>query len=634
MNNNNSEILQWVTSTDLDGFKDKNVMKKVRKAAMHDYLRKNLKHPACLHGNGTYEQRVGDRIPSVGSGISDGQEPSLTSNERALRVINGGRSRRPSPQSDLTRSITHVEDEDPPLGSLAVQSPNSPQLGMENMISIPISIPVQTPVVVPPRLGRLPYDRVTVGPLQSLGAPLDPFRTMPQVSHPRVSIEELKIHCSRVFGTKAMGLSWVPALIRSRHAFLSTLCIASTHLDAINNRPTESIETIALRQEVIHLISQSLLNPNPLTRTDDFTIIALVQLICSEIVAGNETALHYHEDGMEKMVKQRGGLERLGVGGELASVLTSVSFQSAIFRGTQPKPIYLNYCKTLPHRTASRSQPIPESPLFCPRLDFETIKHPTRCAKHTLDLLTAVRDMTDLFLDNGSTISTAQKDQQLDLLCHRILSLPSSTHYPRASNPVYGDWTYEACRIAAVIQAIAITRRIPLSQACAVAAKWQAHPPASSAYSYSASPYSSSYLHPAPPRPYRADSVFHTPSPPADSPLLPSSPLHALRAALDRSDLSNCWDDMAGVLLWVALVGGAAARPGEAARLGDWLLRKWLVAMSVRCSIVLAFGHGAAVVSAQRRLLRVTERIALEFLERSLMSAWPDSFGCWVVGRE
>ena len=66
------------------------------------------------------------------------------------------------------------------------------------------------------------------------------------------------------------------------------------------------------------------------------------------------------------------------------------------------------------------------------------------------------------------------------------------------------------------------------------------------------------------------------------------------------------------MLLWVALVGGAAARPGEAARLGDWLLRKWLVAMSVRCSIVLAFGHGAAVVSAQRRLLRVTERIALE----------------------
>ena len=195
VNNNNSEILQWVTSTDLDGFKDKNVMKKVRKAAMHDYLRKNLRHPACLHGNGTYEQRVGDRIPSVGSGISDGQEPSLTSNERALRVINGGRSRRPSSQSDLTRSITHVEDEDPPSGSLAVQSPNSPQLGMENMISIPISIPVQTPVVVPPRLGRLPYDRVTVGPLQSLGAPLDPFRTMPQVSHPRVSIEELKIHC-------------------------------------------------------------------------------------------------------------------------------------------------------------------------------------------------------------------------------------------------------------------------------------------------------------------------------------------------------------------------------------------------------------------------------------------------------
>ena len=398
-----------------------------------------------------------------------------------------------------------------------------------------------------------------------------------------------------------MGLSWVPALIRSRHAFLSTLCIASTHLDATNNRPTESIETIVLRQEVIHLISRSLLNPNPLTRIDDLTIIALVQLICSEIVAGNETHLQYHEDGMEKMVKERGGLEQLGVSGELAPILTSISFQSAIFRETQPKPIYLGYCKPFPHHATSYSQPIPESPLFCPRRDFETIKNSTRCAKHTLDLLTAVRDMTNLFLNNGSTTSTAQKDQQLNLHLHCILSLPSFTHYSRATSPVYGDWTYEACRIAAVIQAIAITKRIPLSQACVVAARWQAHPPASSAYSYPASSSSSSYLHP-----YRADSVFHTPSPPADPPLLPSSPLHALRAALDRSDLSNCWDDMAGVLFWVALVGGAAARPG------DRLLRKWLVAMSVRCSVVLAFGHGAAVVGALRMLLRVTERIALE----------------------
>jgi len=211
-NNNNGGDFHWVTSNDLDGFKDRKVMRKVRKVVMDNHLKKNPKHSTHPHENRDHEQMVENRIRSVGSGISDGQESSLTSNERALRVINGERSRRLSSQSDLTQSTTHVEDEDPPSDSLAVRPPNSPQLGMENMISIPISIPVQTPVVVLPRLGRLPYDRVVVGPFQSLGAPLDPFRTMPQVSHPRVSIEELKTHCE-TYRFRTPSAFWRPGAI-------------------------------------------------------------------------------------------------------------------------------------------------------------------------------------------------------------------------------------------------------------------------------------------------------------------------------------------------------------------------------------------------------------------------------------
>lgn len=194
--NNNNEALLWVTSNTLDGFKDKDVMRKVRKAAMDDHLRKNPKHSTRQHENRTREQRAEDRIHSVGPGISDDQEPPFTSNEWALQAIIGGRSRRPSLQSNLTQSTTDVlEDEDPPSASLAVRSPNSPHVGMGNTISIPKPILVRTPVVVLPRTGQLPYDGFEVGPLRSLGAPLDPFRTMPQVSHPKVSIEELKTHC-------------------------------------------------------------------------------------------------------------------------------------------------------------------------------------------------------------------------------------------------------------------------------------------------------------------------------------------------------------------------------------------------------------------------------------------------------
>jgi hypothetical protein len=37
----------------------------------------------------------------------------------------------------------------------------------------------------------------------------------------------------------------------------------------------------------------------------------------------------------------------------------------------------------------------------------------------------------------------------------------------------------------------------------------------------------------------------------------PSLPLlHSLQAALVKTDISECWGDMAGVLYWCALVGG------------------------------------------------------------------------------
>jgi hypothetical protein len=85
---------------------------------------------------------------------------------------------------------------------------------------------------------------------------------------------------------------------------------------------------------------------------------------------------------------------------------------------------------------------------------------------------------------------------------------------------------------------------------------------------------------------------------------------------------------MAGVLFWVALIGGAAACPvkpnprsnstldgggcvlgwrGEGESVQDRKQRRWFTALSVRCSILLAFEHEAAVVGGLRRCLSVLE---------------------------
>lgn len=598
----NDNGLLWVTATNPDEFKQKKVMRKVRKQAMNDHLSKRSKDVTSTSRleNGARVPRTGRlRLHSEESSASqtidgDDQSPDFTPNDLARKLFYQT-GRRPSPTESV--ETCPIAEEEEPTSSLAIQSPTHVQREKqwEKQMMTPVPNPnfIQRSLITASRRIQLPYDLQKVGPLESIGTPLDPFRTMPQVAHPRVSIEQLKFHCSRFFGTKAMGLSWVPALIRSRHAFLSTLCVASTHLDAISNLPTESLETLAIRQEVIHLIGRSLLHPR--TAVDDFTIIALVQLICSEIVAGNEAALQYHEAGMEAMVKQRGGLDRLGVSGALASILTAVSFQSAIFRERQPRSMYPNYCSTLPLPPIPASKPIPESPLFCPRDDFETIKRSPRCFKHTLDLLCDVRDMTELFLDTASSLTTSQgrrKEEQLKLLFHKIRSLPSSTQL-RANNTTSGDWTYEACRIAAVIQATAIIKRIPFSQTAVVATQLQQYA------------FTTNTLYPR----SRNHSRLLTASPgPTSAPFEPPAPnlLQQLRTALENSDLSDCWSDMAGVLFWVSLVGGAAARQS------DKVLRKWIVAMAVRCSVVLAFEHGIAVVGALRRLLRVMEGVDVD----------------------
>ena len=82
-----------------------------------------------------------------------------------------------------------------------------------------------------------------------------------------------------------------------------------------------------------------------------------------------------------------------------------------------------------------------------------------------------------------------------------------------------------------------------------------------------------------------------------------------IKKALMRTDVSYCWDHLAGVLFWVTLIAGAAANPGPLAnedRIGeDEDARKWLTAVAVRCCIVLSFEYGNSVLETLKRLLAI-----------------------------
>ena len=69
--------------------------------------------------------------------------------------------------------------------------------------------------------------------------------------------------------------------------------------------------------------------------------------------------------------------------------------------------------------------------------------------------------------------------------------------------------------------------------------------------------------------------------------------LKDLKVVLENSNLSDCWEDMAGVLLWIGLTFGAASHKN-----GNRVLKKWYSALSMRVSIVLCFQHPEAIHSA------------------------------------
>ena len=167
-------------------------------------------------------------------------------------------------------------------------------------------------------------------PDPTVGASLNPFNTWPAFSTSDINVNALKWSCSRRFGSEGIALYWVPELLRARHAFLSTICISSAHDDIMTRASTpnpkpwlstrEGIERMRVRSEVIGLVNQSLEDPE--LRVADATIISVLHLLNSEVMGCDDRVMKTHQDGLHRMVRQRGGLEGLGVSGQLARILT------------------------------------------------------------------------------------------------------------------------------------------------------------------------------------------------------------------------------------------------------------------------------------------------------------------------
>jgi len=508
------------------------------------------------------------------------------------------------------------------------------------------------PIVVPIRQGiPLPYDEYVPQPFVSIGKSIDPFRTMFQAQHPGVSVEELKFHCSRYFGTRSLGRYWIPTALSHPHTFLGTLCLATAYHDVMNELSLESVQTIALRQEVIHLVGRNMQIPE--VSVSDHNIMAVIQLIISEFIGREESGLTWHERGLETMVEQRGGLAQLGVHGRLASSITWVSLANAVIREEPPRTIYLEYGTANSTKHYQPTATIPESPVYCPRSSFNTVHGSQRCTSKAKELLSDIRMMIDIFLHE--TKSTRRNSQTLMNLYNKVTSTeeyPTVIEIRRRQVLTEHDWKYEAIRIASAIQATAIILRIPLSDALSHAAEPRKYstasnePPSDALYAspsehdnhtediispslsvYSTNPAIAQSYFPntghrsqtpssSAQRPLSSTTTTAMSSTP-DQPFFPPTPtqlpnntttlLQKLRTAIEHSNMSECWSDMAGVLLWVCITVGAASKNSESK-----VLKRYFSALTMRAGIMLCFEHPEAINATMLRMCEIVEALAAD----------------------
>lgn len=213
-----------------------------------------------------------------------------------------------------------------------------------------------------------------------------------------------------------------------------------------------------------------------------------------------------------------------------------------------------------------------------------------------------MRDLTSIFVTHNTALNTIHDIEAVDVAClsappedyearvyrirKRLLSLPSASQ-PGLS--ISGDWIYEACRIAALIYTTAIAMAVPFSVA--------ADPNRVDVYEDSMS-FAGCNGGEFAKKPHLTEALYET---------------------LQRTDTSNLWKDMSGVLYWVSAIGAAAARipstmnMAQQDRLANdaysvWV-RRCLIMTATRTMIVLVFEHPAAIITAQQRMLKVQDLI-------------------------
>lgn len=531
--------LQFVVATHPDDFKADDTMRNVRSHVMY-------KHRGEQRSPG--ERPKGDERSSSAVPVTRTPSPMVGSSEGFL-----GDPNFLVPTSSRRRSTIWDGD----FYNIMSQSPQGHPL--RDLAARIIQATTAEPARSPATLG------------QSAGYPFPSSSSLGQES-----LEDLKnLYISNI--ELSEDRAWLETVCSNRMSFLSHVSVACVYHDVAENLLEDSPLTVYAKTKLLRMIKDSLQGYT--TQTDDFTILSILNLLVSEIGGSDEDIFDVHQQGLVRIIHQRGGLSNLGHG-SIATFLIIVILSFTVLRG-HPEPAMLHGFTPSRRQSALLEQPPPISPLYPLHGDVSGIYG--SCSDGTYEIIHDMHELTQTFVARwnyvggvylpSSSAELASYDINMQQIYTRLLLRPSSTE------DLTTDWVYESCRLAALIYCRSIVQGVPLTDSA---------------------------------------NVLHAGNPGAN--ILGITAIQALHNALNNTDKRNYWGDMSGVFFWVCLVGGAGSWSSTQSVYGErdegqhpaaWI-RKCFALYAVRSSMAHGFEHAGAVVEGQRTMLQVQNLINLK----------------------
>lgn len=413
-----------------------------------------------------------------------------------------------------------------------------------------------------------------------LGFRVGPYHSFFQATRPNVDLEKLKYDCGRRLRSDSMVTTWLPTLVRAKHCFLSTICISAAHEEAIREVAFETqnvrslqrnsaYERLAVKSQVHGMINAILDDPE--RRTSDETIVAVMNMLNSEMIGCDLEALRVHQTGINSMVLMRGGLDGLGVHGHLARTLTITMLVNSVLQERVADDMYLHYAQRQAAPSTANGTTSRASMFYCGVLEWADLNRFLNPRSETMALLNLVRKLTGVFRGNADS-----RKANLQRLRDQIWEFKEKTS---AALPTQGDRVYEAVRLTARVYADALAKRTPFSKACSTAESTES----------------------------------------GTSDTRPAAFVQ-IAQSLSHTNLQDYWGGLSGVLFWVALVAGAAAKRAfnddpkqsttSARKQQEDAASRLLAAVAVRGSIVFGFEQGPAVLGTLSNMLDLQYRLS------------------------